>query len=127
MRFQKIVIACVLASITMIACNTEEKKTEIKKVQTTPNPKKLALNISGMTCQIGCAKIIQSKLSKKEGITSAKVIFKDSIGFVAYDANTISKEDITTFVNGIAGGELYKVTGTKEVDSFENKIKEPTN
>ncbi|WP_240614789.1 hypothetical protein [Polaribacter filamentus] len=32
-----------------------------------------------MTSEIGCAKTIQSKLSKKEGVLGAKVIFTDSM------------------------------------------------
>ena len=79
----------------------------------------VALAISGMTCEIGCAKTIQSKLSKKAGITSAKVIFKDSLGLVEFDANTISAEDINTFINGIAGGGLYTVKSSKQVANFD--------
>ena len=80
---------------------------------------KVAINISGMTCEIGCAKTIQSKLSKKAGITSAKVIFKDSLGLVEYDANTISAKDINSFINGIAGGDLYTVKSSKQVTTFD--------
>ena len=45
-----------------------------------------------------------------EDLTAAKVIFKDSLGLVEFDANTISAEDINTFINGIAGGEMYKAS-----------------
>ena len=76
-----------------------------------------------MTCEIGCAKTIQSKLSKKAGITSAKVVFKDSIALVEYNANAISKEDITSFVNGIAGGDMYKVKNAKSVTTFDELTK----
>ena len=63
-----------------------------------------------MTCEIGCAKTIQSKLSKKEGVASAKVIFTDSIATITFDANKTSTDDLTTFINGIAGGDLYKAS-----------------
>ena len=49
------------------------------------------------------------------GITNAKVIFTDSLGLVEYDANQISDKEIETFVNGIAGGDLYTVKEVKEV------------
>jgi copper chaperone CopZ len=75
---------------------------------------KVALAISGMTCEIGCAKTIQSKLSKKEGVIDAKVVFSDSIATINYDANTTSKEDLIAFVGGIAGGELYTASETLE-------------
>lgn len=121
MKFQRIIIVVLVAVFTLSACNTETKKTSEIKVLKTPKLEKVAINISGMTCEIGCAKTIQSKLSKKAGITSAKVIFKDSLGLVEYDANTISVEDINAFINGIAGGGLYTVKSSKQVVNF-NKV-----
>ena len=119
MKFQKIILIVLVAVFTLSACNTESKKTtEVKEVKA-PKLEKVAIDISGMTCEIGCAKTIQSKLSKKAGITSAKVIFKDSLGLVEYDANTISAEDINTFINGIAGGDLYTVKSSKQVENFD--------
>jgi len=123
MKLTRILAIVCIATFTLTACNTaSKKKLETKKVST-PNPQKLAFNISGMTCEIGCAKTIQSKLSKKTGITSAKVIFNDSIAFVEYNANAISKDDITSFVNVIAGGDLYKVKNAKSVTTFHEKAK----
>jgi len=122
MKIQKIVFVFVIALFSIAACNTDTKKEAAKEV-VAPNPQKIAFNISGMTCEIGCAKTIQSKLSKKTGITSAKVIFKDSIGLVEFDANTISADDISSFVDGIAGGGMYKVISTKTVASFEEVSK----
>lgn len=89
-------------SFVTLACKTEEPK-EIKK-------ENVALAISGMTCEIGCAKTIQSKLSKKEGVLNAKVVFKDSIATVEYNANAVSKKELIAFVDGIAGGDLYKAS-----------------
>lgn len=124
MKLQNIITIVFIAVFTLTACKTETKKTtEVKKEVNVENPQKLAFNISGMTCEIGCAKTIQSKLSKKAGITSAKVIFKDSLGLVEFDGNAISKEDITAFINGIAGGDMYKVNNVKTVSSFEEITK----
>ena len=74
------------------------------------NLKKVSLNIEGMTCEIGCARTIQSKLSKKEGVTFAEVNFVKKKGVVEYDANKISENDIVKTVEEIAGGDLYEVT-----------------
>ncbi|MFT5761486.1 MAG: mercuric ion binding protein [Polaribacter sp.] len=119
MKFQRIIIVVLVAVFTLSACSTETKKTSEVKVAKIPKLEKIAIDISGMTCKIGCAKTIQSKLSKKAGITSAKVIFKDSLGLVEYDANTISAEGINTFINGIAGGDLYTVKSSKQVVNFD--------
>lgn len=108
MKTQKLFFSAAIALFIFIGCN---QKKEVKKEQ-------LSLAISGMTCEIGCAKTIQSKLSKKEGVFNAKVIFTDSIANIEYDANAISKKDLIAFVDGIAGGDLYKAkeaSNTKHV------------
>jgi mercuric ion binding protein len=49
-------------------------------------------------------------LFKKEGVLDAKVIFTDSIANIEFDANATSKKDLIAFINGIAGGNLYKAS-----------------
>jgi copper chaperone CopZ len=98
MTAKKIFFSIAIACFLFINCNQEVKK------------EKISLAISGMTCDIGCAKIIQSKLFKKEGVLDAKVIFTDSIANIEFDANATSKKDLIAFINGIAGGTLYKAS-----------------
>lgn len=119
MKIQKIIFTILLAVFTLSACKSELKKDTEVRISKTPKLEKVAINISGMTCEIGCAKTIQSKLSKKAGITSAKVIFKDSLGLVEFDANTISASEINTFINNIAGGDLYTVKSVKQIENFD--------
>ncbi|WP_397444931.1 cation transporter [Polaribacter sp. R77954] len=107
MKTKKIVFAIAIACFIVTGCKKETPK-EVKK-------ESVALAISGMTCEIGCAKTIQSKLSKKEGVLDAKVIFTDSIANIEFDANTTSKKDLIAFVDGIAGGELYKASESSKV------------
>ena len=110
MKTLKIATFFVLALLTLSACNNEPKKVEVKQEITAVNLQKVTLTVSGMTCEIGCAKTIQSKLLKKEGVLQAKVIFNDSIANIEFDANTTSKKDLIAFVDGIAGGDLYKAS-----------------
>ena len=102
MKIQNIIFTIAIAFFVFMGCKSEAKK-EIKK-------ENLSLAISGMTCEIGCAKTIQSKLSKKEGVLDAKVIFNDSIANIEFDANTTSKKELIAFVSDIAGGELYSAS-----------------
>ncbi len=95
MKVQKFIFAFLIACFTLISCQKEIKKENV------------SLAISGMTCEIGCAKTIQSKLTKKEGVLAAKVVFSDSIATIEFDTNTLSKKDLIAFVDGIAGGDLY--------------------
>lgn len=105
MKVQKIIFAIAISCFVLTGCKKEIK--EVKK-------ENVSLAISGMTCEIGCAKTIQSKLSKKEGVIDAKVVFTDSIANIEFDANKTSKKDLIAFVSGIAGGELYKASETSK-------------
>ncbi|WP_405609818.1 cation transporter [Polaribacter sp. Asnod1-A03] len=105
MKIQKILFSLTITCFLLTACKNEPKKEKLPVKK-----ENVSLAISGMTCEIGCAKTIQSKLSKKEGVIDAKVIFTDSIANIEFDANTTSKKDLAAFVSGIAGGELYKAS-----------------
>lgn len=76
-----------------------------------------------MTCEIGCAKLIQSKLYKVDGISYSKVSFANKNGQVTYDANKLSPEDIIKKVNGIAGGDLYSVVNSQELQEVIQEVK----
>ena len=109
MKTQKILFSIAIACFVLVGC-----KTEVKKESLAANKQSVSLAISGMTCEIGCAKTIQSKLSKKDGVLDAKVIFNDSIANIEFDANKTSKKDLIAFVDGIAGGDLYSATATSK-------------
>ena len=94
----------------------DTKITEKKELSADADLKKLALNIEGMTCEISCARTIQSKLSKTEGVKFAKVNFEKKNGIVEYDANKISEKQIIAVVEQIAGGDLYKVADIKTTE-----------
>lgn len=119
MRAKHIFTLVFVFALGFTACKNEEKKKVTKEVNTEAIAKMetVSLNISGMTCEIGCAKTIQSKLSKKDGVAEAKVIFRDSLATIAYDANKTSSEDLITFINGIAGGDLYTASELENVTS----------
>jgi len=117
-------ISLSLAVLLTISCNSSDNK---KANTTTPTneiaTKKIAhvsMDIEGMTCEIGCAKIIESKVSKLQGIQFSHVNFETKKGVFSYDSNSISKKEIVEKINGIAGGDLYNVTNTTILDSIPN-------
>jgi len=121
MRFLKIFFVAAFVSLTMTACKSEAKKEEAQEQKTETiveaNPQELSLNISGMTCEIGCARKIASDLNKKEGVLEANVVFNDSIATIKYDANKTNKDELITFVEGIGSGDMYKAAeATKKAD-----------
>ncbi|MGJ8745470.1 cation transporter [Polaribacter sp.] len=105
MKTKKLLFSFVLVCFVFVGC-----KNEVKKENQVAKKQNVTLAISGMTCEIGCAKTIQSKLSKKEGVLDAKVVFTDSIANIEFDANKTSTKDLIAFVDGIAGGDLYSAS-----------------
>ncbi|WNW01095.1 cation transporter [Tenacibaculum sp. HL-MS23] len=122
MKIQKIIFALTLVSFLAVGCKNEAKKddaTKEEKTEVTANTKELSLSISGMTCEIGCAKKIASDLSKKEGVLEANVVFNDSIANVKYNANITNKADLIAFVEGIGSGDMYKASETSKKECKE--------
>lgn len=113
----------VVITIFLMACNNNKSQTIMKDVKVenpvVENLKNVEVQIKGMTCEIGCARLIQSKLYKTEGVKFAKVSFKDSLGNITYDANRISNADIKNIIQNVAGGDLYKVVDMNEVEKFK--------
>jgi len=111
MNKKAIFLLLAISALLIISCSINDEKRKTKDLKSdVPRMAKMetvSLAISGMTCQIGCAKVIQSKLSKKEGVADAVVVFTDSIATITFDSNKTSTENLSSFITGIAGGNLY--------------------
>ncbi|MDF1517416.1 MAG: heavy metal-associated domain-containing protein [Lutibacter sp.] len=116
-------IAFVLLSCNDTKKEVSDEKSGIEKQEVAANYRIIEVEIEGMTCEIGCAKTIESKLSKTEGVTYSKVNFENKVGKFTYDENKISQEGIAEKIAGIGGGALYKATKITEIEEI-NAIKE---
>jgi len=117
MKNLKFVIVFLTLVVFIYSCEkkTGEKTIDVNKIEKNEisndiDMRKIGLNIEGMTCEIGCARTIQSKLSKTDGVKFAEVNFEKKNGVVEFDANKISESQIVKVVEQIAGGDLYKVS-----------------
>lgn len=110
MKTIRLVLLVVLA-VNFLACKpTTDNKRNLEKVDTPVNLSTINLDIKGMTCQIGCAKTIESKISKLEGVSESKVSFEEGKGVFVVDTNKTSKETLITTINSLVGGETYTAT-----------------
>ena len=111
MNKKAIFLLLAISALLIISCSVNDEKGKTKDIKSDvlqiAKMETVSLAISGMTCQIGCAKAIQSKLSKKEGVAAAVVVFTDSITTITFDSNKTSAENLSSFITGIAGGNLY--------------------
>ena len=115
---KRILLVFVMLAV-LVACKKENtKENTIDTVETTEEVqlKNIAFDIAGMTCEVGCAGTIQKKLEATEGVGFVDVNFEAARAVVGFDPNVLSTDEIVDVVEGIAGGELYKVSNVKPYD-----------
>ena len=111
-----------LVALSFASCKHENKEVaaestnkevvseaDLAKMQTA------SFTIVGMTCAMGCAKTIENKLAGQEGVGQAVVDFDTKIATVKFDAEKQSLESLTKTIEGVAGGDSYKVTESKKI------------
>jgi Cu+-exporting ATPase len=126
MKILKLVIAIVIFSITVWSCKNETepqvKTIEVEEIKAKSEIAddsiltKAEFNIEGMTCAIGCAKTIEKKLAKMEGVKSAKVDFDKKIAMVEYDEAIVTTTSLENTVTNAS--DTYSVNDMKTVESF---------
>jgi mercuric ion binding protein len=131
MNFFKRNLSAVFLLALVLSCKNEPK-TEIITVETTvekstqkldPNAtySKAEFNIKGMTCEMGCAKTIEKKLARLEGVKSATVDFKNELAMVEYDVAQTNPSSITKTVTSVA--DTYSVENMQTVVEFSGSKK----
>ena len=80
--------------------------------ETAANLETTTFKIDGMTCAIGCAKVIENKLAGLEGVQEAKVDFDNKTATVSFDTEKQTPEKLVETVEHIADG-AYKVSDVK--------------
>ena len=129
MKTFKNIIVVFLLAFSFLACKNEtapevvtvdNEVTEVSTdaVELDPNATyaKAEFTIEGMTCAMGCAKTIEKKMAKLDGVKSAKVDFSKRMAMVEYDEAKVTPENITATVT--KAGEVYIVKNMKKVDAF---------
>lgn len=108
-------------------CKNAPEEVEIVHVDTTetkqimPENEDYALaefTIEGMTCAMGCAKTIETNLSKTEGVAHAAVDFDSKTARVKFDPTVLDLDDIESAVK--ASGDMYQAVNIKRVSDFNS-------
>lgn len=119
----KYILFLIMLSFATYSCKEnvdENQKEHNAEVQTIPDNAKLetaSLTIDGMTCAVGCAKAIESKLTNCKGVKEAKVDFDTKVATVVFDANQQNIVSLTSTIEAVAGGDSYKVVNASSVDN----------
>jgi len=127
MRTLKMLLAVAAISTSVIACKNDAQpeiktvasnsKTEVtKKLDPNATYAKAEFKIDGMTCAMGCAKTIEKKMAKMDGVKSAKVDFDRQLAMVEYDEALVTPKALENTVS--KAGEAYKVKDMHTVETF---------
>lgn len=131
MKSFKHILVLVIVTVFAFSCKNQTEP-EVKtapaststKVETkkaiNPNAKlaKAEFKIEGMTCAMGCAKTIEKKMAKMEGVKSAVVDFDRELAMVEYDEAIVTPASLETTVTSVA--DTYKVKDMQTVDHFSS-------
>lgn len=116
MNHIKYLTVLITAILTITACkktNPIEAKSIHKHVISDANLKTAVLHVDGMTCEIGCAKTIEQKLSKIEGVQSAKVNFEKKEAEIKFDTTVLNIKKISAEIESTGDGETYEASEIK--------------
>ena len=106
-----------LAATLFVGCkqtSNEQKETTVENTEAVSatdisgTMQKATFQIEGMSCAIGCAKVIEGKLSKMDGVKNAKVDFDSKTATLEFNEAKQDTESIKKMVEEIANG-AYKV------------------
>ncbi|MDM1044291.1 heavy-metal-associated domain-containing protein [Myroides sp. 1354] len=117
MKIVKLGLVALLGGAFLVGCKSETKK-EAEQVETVEqtetattetnevagNMEQATFQIEGMTCALGCAKMIEGKLSGLQGVKEATVDFESKTATVVFDDAKQNGESLTQTVQKIANG-----------------------
>ncbi|WP_296385887.1 heavy metal-associated domain-containing protein [Winogradskyella sp.] len=129
---------CIVAIMALVFTSCKnEKQPEVKTVDVEVTKKevsktldpnasyaKVEFSIDGMTCAMGCAKTIEKKMAKMEGVKTAKVDFDKRLAMVEYDEAIVTPKSLEETVTKVA--DIYKVKDVKIVKDFGNDAEAKT-
>lgn len=120
MNLKKSLLILAMPALLLTACKQSESApasaetaTENTTAAVAQKPETASFKIDGMVCAVGCAKTIEKKLAKLDGVTKATVDYDKKEATVEFDAAKQSAEKIVEAVEKTGDGKTYKVTDVK--------------
>lgn len=117
-----VIFSCQNPEIKTINTDTKTAETSDSKVVLAENKASVDMKVSGMVCAMGCAKFIQDKVSKLDGVVLSEVNFEEESAHFEFDKTTTSAEEIEKFINDIHDGQYSaKIAEQNKVKIEEGK------
>lgn len=95
-----------IISVKTAVSQTNNESTKTEDFQ---NHETASFTIKGMSCEMGCAKTIEKKLSKLDGMYKARVDFQKEMATVKYNPSIINEDLLTATVISLSQTSSYSV------------------
>jgi copper chaperone CopZ len=115
MKIAKSLLIFAFSVLLFVSCKEKVEETTMATTENTEEiPVQLAtasFTVEGMHCEFGCAKGIEKKLAKLEGVQEVSVDFEGQKATISYDANKQTPEVFVQTVENMS--DEYKVSDVK--------------
>jgi periplasmic mercuric ion binding protein len=113
------ILTASIVSVAFLGCNSDVAEAESTGINITEsiidgteNATVALMSIEGMTCEVGCAKFINGRLAKTEGVLSTEIDFDENLAKVSFDSDKTSALKLAEMVNLLNHGQ-YKVSAVE--------------
>lgn len=105
-------------STLMVSCGGDSKSGDSSKVENVASEMAfLRVDVSGMTCAIGCAKPIEKMLNETEGVSSAEIDFDKKAAFINYDKSKVTEAALIKAISEFKDGSYSAKISDKDCKS----------
>jgi periplasmic mercuric ion binding protein len=119
-------LSIVFISVMFFGCADQKAEPQAvsiteKVVEGDENSTVAFISLEGMSCEVGCARYINGKLAKLEGVLAAEVLFEDKLAKVSFDPEKLSGQKLADFVGELHDGQ-YKVNKVEVEKTIKKEV-----
>lgn len=122
MKITRSLLLLALAGMTFVSCKEATSNNEdTATVETMDENAVLAttsFTIEGMHCEVGCAKNVEKKLAKLDGVKEATIDFEGKKATVTFDTNKQSPEILVETVEKISKDYIISDVQTSDTQAY---------
>ncbi len=104
----------ILLLFVVLSCGSEQPESVVKSNAS------VVYEVSGMTCEINCARYIKQELSKMKGVEKATVNFEKKLATIYFDDKIITDDDFENKIESLNDNQYTVKKQTVNKSSINN-------
>ncbi|MFZ1704512.1 MAG: heavy-metal-associated domain-containing protein [Saprospiraceae bacterium] len=97
MKYKNFILAAFIMTFGLVTLSGQQTQ-KVNKTEQVVKSQTVELNVTGMSCQKGCADGIDKKLKSTEGIIKSKTSFDKSTSKIQFDPSKINVQQIIALI-----------------------------